>query len=378
MEDIIRDIQAKIQQNRFPNEASISQGIVLRLVRSLGWDVDDIDAVWPEFTIGTQRADFALCHPAGKPLVLIEVKQVGTMSPQAEEQLAAYAFRQGVPLVVLTSGQDWHFYAPYGPGQFSDRRIYRLDLLERTPQEAVERLQRYLSHSEWTQGQASLSVQLDLREMLGNQETRRKLPEAWASLLSEPNPQLVELLTSQLEKQTGSEPPFGEVVRFLQNIAGKNESGPTSVATVVSRRPERVKSEPTKHTVTSQRPPGTIKRRVSRNRPRLWINDKEIPVNNHRDRFIHVMSYLAEVAPILPEQFAGTYKPGQRPTFARTPQGLFPKSAHLAEQSNNWAELSTAPGWYLDLNKSASTIQTLIAKACKLAGVKLGQEIKLD
>ncbi|MCO5226455.1 MAG: type I restriction enzyme HsdR N-terminal domain-containing protein, partial [Thermomicrobiales bacterium] len=212
MEKIILDIQEKLRQNRFPNEASISQGIVLRIIRSLGWNVDDIDVVWPEFATGSQRADYALCQPAGKPVVLIEVKQPGTLSVNAEEQLAEYAYRQGVPLVVLTSGQDWLFYAPYGPGRFSDRRIYRLDLIERNALESEERLSRYLSYHSWVSGQASLSVQEDLKEMLGKQETRRRLPEAWQSLLEEPNPNLVELLTEQLEKQTGSEPPKGEVV----------------------------------------------------------------------------------------------------------------------------------------------------------------------
>lgn len=215
LEDIIRDIQAKIQQNRFPNEASISQGIVLRVIRALGWNVDDIDVVWPEYTIGNQRADFALCHPPGKPLVLIEVKQPGTMSAMAEEQLATYAFGEGVPLVVLTSGADWHFYAPYGPGLFKDRRIHRLDLTERTAEDAADRFKRYLSHDAWLKGTASVSVQSDLQEMLGKQETRRRLPEAWDALVNEPHPQLVDLLSAELERLTGSEPPRSEVLTYI-------------------------------------------------------------------------------------------------------------------------------------------------------------------
>ena len=34
----LADIKARLQQNSFPNEQAISQGIVLRVLRELGWD----------------------------------------------------------------------------------------------------------------------------------------------------------------------------------------------------------------------------------------------------------------------------------------------------------------------------------------------------
>ena len=377
MEDIIRDIQTKIQQNRFPNEASISQGIVLRIIRALGWNVDDIDVVWPEFSTGTQRADFALCHPAGKPLVLIEVKQSGTMNVQAEEQLAAYAYREGVPLVILTSGQDWHFYAPYGPGQFSDRRIYRLDLLERTPEEADDRFRRYLSFSAWTSGQANLAVQEDLREMLSKQETRRKLPEAWEALLSEPDPQLVELLTAQLEKQTGSEPPKGEVVAFLRSHAVNPVplSRPSQPSSVRSRRPSPKAPQP-RIAPTSG---GRTRNTNSDASIRLWIEDEEVPVVSHRDRFVKVLEHLASKDEQILQRLHDIAPAGRRPTVATSPEALYPRNPEFASaRPNAWRQLSSAPGWFVDVNKSGGSMIEFIEAACMLAGLKLGKEIRLD
>lgn len=377
MEDIIRDIQIKIRQNRFPNEASISQGIVLRLVRALGWNVDDIDIVWPEFSTGTLRADFALCHPAGKPLVLLEVKQPGTMSVQAEEQLAAYAFREGVPLVILTSGQDWHFYAPYGPGQFSDRRIYRLDLLERAPHEAADRFRRYLSFAEWVDGQASLSVQHDLREMLGNQETRRKLPDAWNSLLSEPNPQLVELLASQLEKQTGSEPRVGEVAAFLRSLGSPSAQAHSEQPS--ARRARKKPPSPNPTAVPVESSPTRRRNTNADGTIRLWIEDVEVPVINHRDRFVHVLDYLAQQKPGILKQMYDKAVAGRRPTVAPSPDKLYPKNPGFAvTRKNAWRELQSAPGWFVDVNKSAKSMIEFIQDACNLAGITLGKEIKLD
>ncbi len=64
---ILTDIIARLRQGRFPNEQAISQGIVLRVLQELGWDIYDTTAVWPEFQTGEGRADFALCHPPSKP-----------------------------------------------------------------------------------------------------------------------------------------------------------------------------------------------------------------------------------------------------------------------------------------------------------------------
>lgn len=376
MEDIIRDIQQKLTQNRFPNEASISQGIVLRLIRALGWNVDDIDAVWPEFTIGGQRADFALCHPAGKPLVLIEVKQEGTMSPRAEEQLAAYAFQEGVSLVVLTTGQDWHFYAPYGPGPFSDRRIYRLDLMERTIAESTERLSRYLSFSAWATGNANISVHEDLREMLGKQETRRKLPEAWNSLLSEPNQQLVELLASQLEKQTGSEPRIGEVAAFLR--ARATSAAPTHPEQSNTRRARIQPPTPNPTAVPPESSPNRSKNTNAAGAIRLWLDGVEIPVSNHRDRFIHILEYLAKRKPNILEQLNEQARPGRRPTVAQSPEDLYPKNPDFAKtRKHAWRELKSVPGWFVDVNKSAESMIAFIEQATRLAGIRLGNEIRI-
>ena len=72
LESILTDIIARLRQGRFPNEQAISQGIVLRVLQELGWDIYDTTLVWPEFQTGEGRADFALCHPPSKPADFIE------------------------------------------------------------------------------------------------------------------------------------------------------------------------------------------------------------------------------------------------------------------------------------------------------------------
>ncbi|MBP0633711.1 MULTISPECIES: hypothetical protein [unclassified Cupriavidus] len=59
-EQDIEAIRAGIKAGRFPNEAAVSQGIVLRLLSTLGWVPYDTDIVWPEYSLGGQRVDYAL------------------------------------------------------------------------------------------------------------------------------------------------------------------------------------------------------------------------------------------------------------------------------------------------------------------------------
>ena len=74
LETTLTDIIARLRQGRFPNEQAISQGIVLRVLQELGWDIYDTTSVWLEFQTREGRADFALCHPGSKPAGLIVVK----------------------------------------------------------------------------------------------------------------------------------------------------------------------------------------------------------------------------------------------------------------------------------------------------------------
>jgi len=54
--------------------------------------------------------------------VFIEVKQVG-QSDGGERQLFEYAFHRGVPMAILTDGQEWHFFLPAKQGDYGDRRV---------------------------------------------------------------------------------------------------------------------------------------------------------------------------------------------------------------------------------------------------------------
>ncbi len=144
LEDTIADVVEKLRDGAFPNERSVSQHVVLRILSDLHWDVFEPSVVWPEYaTSGGGRADFALCEPRSKPKVLIEVKQPGRAEGGVQQSLE-HAFHTAVHFVVFTDGRTWSFHLPAEPGDHEDRRAFKLDLYEHPARWSAAVLESYL------------------------------------------------------------------------------------------------------------------------------------------------------------------------------------------------------------------------------------------
>ena len=109
LKEHIDDIRDRLEKGEFPNEAAVSQGIVLRLLNVLAWPTFDTQIVIPEYGMEGTRVDFALCYPQSKPLVFIEVKQVGNIEG-AEKQLFQYAFHKGSQSLSLPMVRNGVFF----------------------------------------------------------------------------------------------------------------------------------------------------------------------------------------------------------------------------------------------------------------------------
>ena len=169
--------------------------------------------------------DFALCHPPEKPLVFIEVKQVGNLDG-AEEQLFGYAFREGVPIAILTDGQKWRFFHPTGEGKFRERKVHELDLIESDSEESVERLNRYLNYEAVQEGEAVTAIKNDYQKVSKQREIEARLPEFWNELLQDKNEYLLLAVMEKAKSKVGYEPIEDQVLTFLKSLSVQNESEP--------------------------------------------------------------------------------------------------------------------------------------------------------
>ena len=215
VEQEIEAILVGIRAGRFSNEASVSQGIVLRLLHALGWPSYDTDAVWPEYSLSGRRVDFALCSPPGKPIAFIEVKQIG-QSDGAERQLFEYAFHDGVPLAILTDGREWNFFLPGEQGDYGERRVYKLDIVDRDVKECSERLERYLLHSAVTSGAAIQAARDDYRNVSKDRQMLAALPKAWHQIIADEDEMLLEIVADRVESLCGFKPSPDMVATFLK------------------------------------------------------------------------------------------------------------------------------------------------------------------
>lgn len=357
MKEDLLDIRTGIKAGRYVNEATVSQGIVQRLLNALGWPVYDTEIVAPEYSLGGRRADYALCNPPREPAILVEVKQIG-QSKGADRQLFEYAFHKGVPMAILTDGQEWNFFLPTEQGDYSERQLYKLDILERTPQEAELSLKRYLEYEAVRSGQAIETARRDYRNAARKRQAQKTLPDAWTKLIESEDELLVELLSEKVEDLCGVKPDPDAVAAFLHNQDLSRSDMPRTTARPKIMRPPE--SSTTSHNVST-----TIG---------YELYGQRYQGRSARDILIQVFKEFAERDPTFLERFAALPKHGRKRRYlARTSEELYPGSPQLVDNAHE-----VRPGWWIDTHASKAGIETRIKMACEVARVKYGNDLQVS
>lgn len=373
IEQDIEGIRAGIKAGRFPNEASVSQGIVLRLLNALGWSTYETEHVWPEYSLSGRRVDFALCSPPGKPIAFIEVKQIG-QSDGAERQLFEYAYHDGVPLAILTDGREWNFFMPGEQGDYGERRVYKLDLVDRDIRDCAQRLERYLQHSAVASGAAIQAARDDYRNVSRDRQMLAALPKAWSQIIDDADELLLEILADRAESLCGFKPSPDMVARFLKEIVGGKLTGPLraplseprSKAALTLTAPESI--PPVFATAVvfapAQSPPSGARHPIG-----FTLEGKFHPARNAIDTLRQVFEVLILKDSTFAERFASLPKHGRsRRYLARDAADLYPGRADLSRDCS----IKVSSGWWLGTNHSKQTIDHIIATACDVAGVANG------
>jgi len=365
----IEAIRSGIKAGRFLNEASVSQGIVLRLLQALGWPTFDTDIVCPEYSLEGRRVDFAICHPASKPMAFIEVKQIG-QSEGADRQLFEYAFHVGVPFAILTDGQEWNFFLPAEQGDYGERRVYKLDLVERDIQESAARLTRYLSYADVASGKAIAAAREDYQNISRNRQMLATLPEAWRRLVTEEDELLLELIADRVESLSGFKPDLDTVAKFLrENIVLRPTHQPTPQT---YRQPS-----PTRTAQLTSPPPGLQAIGPAANTIAVGfsLEGRFTSCRNGREVLTGVVNALTLRESTFPERFAARPKHGRtRRYIARTPDELYPGRPDLAREHST--RLSS--GWYVGTNVSKAQIERITEMCCEVAHIQFGKDLIIN
>ena len=377
----LADITTRLRKNGYPNEQAISQGIVLRLLRELGWDTYDPTVVWPEYQTGDGRADFALCHPRSKPAIVIEVKQVGR-AEGAVRQALQYAFHCGVPFVVLTDGRFWNFYLPAAQGDYEDRRIHRLDLFDRSASETSEAFQRYLAHENVVSGQSLKTAQAEYDTLSKRSQATGAMSEVWRELVEEKDEALIEILLNAVESKVGYHPNPDDAAEFLSTrlvlIPAAPQSGSTIAHTGSSDVAPLSRAKEGVSTVSKTRVDKTISP-VSpgivvppAGEKRLYISGKEYQFTTANKAMAIVFSELAKRDPSFLERCARHPRAQGRTRrrIGRTPAELYPHDKKF------WPAHEKLPGgWVIATHLSNADKRRFIEFAAQVAGLQLDKDI---
>jgi predicted type IV restriction endonuclease len=358
LEATLKDVTARLRETKFANEQAISQGVVLRIMQELGWDTWDTTIVWPEYQTGEGRVDFALCHPASKPAVFIEVKQPGRAEEGIRQSLE-YAFHTGVPFVTLTDGQTWSFYLPAEQGSYEDRRVHKLDLFERPATEAQAVLERYLLRSRVESGEGLETARNEYRSRNRRAQARTAIPSAWREMVEKGDEVLVDLLSEAVESKTGIRPVQDDVAEFLAGLGQVTvapfASGTTGPApTVSARNKDRPSSS------------DTVRRGT------LIMRGKSYEYSNAKDAMVTVLRELAKDDPSFLERCAlhPDAQGRKRRYIARTAEELYPDRPDLREYRE-----SLPGGWLVATNLNNILKKTIIRVAAETAKLEFGKDV---
>ena len=356
----IEEIREALRVGSYQNEAAVTQGVVIRLLRALGWPVFNTHLVCPQFAVTGGRVDVALCYPPDKPRVFIEVKQVGA-ALGAEQQLFQYAFHNGVPLVILTDGADWSFFITAGLGNYSERCVYKLDLVERDVEESVGRFKRYIEFEAVCSGAALSAAQADYADVARTREIREALPKAWRKLAVDGYDLLLDLLAERAESLCGYKPDPDTVTRFLE---------------------DNIQLVPLPSAPTPSKPlpafPGPVAASSPSSNPSaigFTLHGQFIGCKNGRGVLTSVIERLAAAHPSFLQTFVSLPKHGSKRRFIAIERNdLYPGRPDLAQQHSQQLH----SGYWLGTNYSHKQIQTILRIACQVSGLHYGVDLKVN
>jgi hypothetical protein len=371
MKELLARIKHGLTNNLYPTEKAVSTSIVVPVLRALGWDDTDPTEVVGEYTNPRGRVDYALFTRTGAANVFVEVKAVGR-SQDADRQLFEYAFHEGTPLAVLTDGRLWNFYLPGQHGSYEERRVYQIDMVERTTEEIAERLQRYLARDRVANGNALDDATADYRTGARSRVALSTLPRAWVELLADPPEELIEALSAHTEALCGHRPGAAVVMAFLtQRISVEESPQPikrsprnTQDPLVSIQRPVQPPAESGLCNVADPERVGVMWRVLSQHGT----------AKNGVDAFQATLTALFNQFPEKRNDMAMSVRTRGRNNIASRIEDIYPSQIELARKQNR----SLPGGWFVGTNENSATKLRIIRQATTAAGLVFGRDVEID
>jgi predicted type IV restriction endonuclease len=211
--EFIKGLKSNNKLNSF-DEASTKQAVVLRLLSFLGWDIFNVDEVYPDYSANSFSVSYSL-RTKNVNKIFIEVKRIHEKLDNHQKPLLSFSARENVDISILTNGILWWFYLPKATGNSQEKWFYSADLLKQKDDAIVPKLIDLLNRDEVVKGRA-LKAAKTLNQNKNQKMASDVIPEAWNKIISQPNMIFIELLRESTEKICGCKVETKLVERFLE------------------------------------------------------------------------------------------------------------------------------------------------------------------
>lgn len=332
----IVDIRRRLEKGQYADVERTKWGIVVRLLRCLGWDALDDTVVQSDYSVGHRAVDFALLGPQSAPAVLVEIQDPNVAV--SGESHGLDRLPHGDSILVTTTGRRWELFL-VGAGRSDGAGAFcTVDLVDTSREYAAESLRRYLLFDAVRSGEAVGHAVADHRNANRSRQVAETLPHAWRALAAQPSETLVHLLQEEVERQCGARPSREETVRFLGSRAEK------------TGRDEPVIPNPRR---TTGRGEFSF---TFDGRTRQFRTGKDLL----REVFVAFANRDSSFCQRFHEQFRGT----TRPYLARRREDLYP------DQSGLDLEIGRLPGgWFIGTHMGGLRKKEMIQRACEIEGI---------
>ena len=280
MEDLLKDIKHYFNNGVYGSKESVRSQLCYDILKELGWNTSSPEIVKPGFSVGNLRVDIALFN-SKNPIIFIEVRAPGKINLAGEEQLFNYAnLRSGIPMVVLTDGNEWHFFHSYGSGDYQDRKVKSLYLCQDDLLDCSNILKRYLKYENVKNEQAFIDLREDYQKIRQAIEVKIEIPNIWQDLVEQKDEILITLITEAVEEKCEFSPKKEDVINFLNNLEYQKIDDNSGITLPINKIQNNELSS------------GKISRKYLSSAAKYKINGKELSANNGRDVYLKILDYI--------------------------------------------------------------------------------------
>ena len=229
LREVIEEVREAIASGdaRDANEQEAKAWFITPIVEALGWRGRSRVRFEYSPSQGQMRMDYALRSPDQTTVAVIEAKAPGQDLAGHVTQTLNYAFHEGIPLCILTTGVEWWLYLSLEETSAPrDRFFAKLNLKDDPVDDLEDRLQSCLGYDAVIDGSARERAKQMLDDRRNEERLLAEIPKAWRRLLQKPDDLLIELVQEEVQRELDLLPNEQQVAAFLRDSQSRPATTP--------------------------------------------------------------------------------------------------------------------------------------------------------